>query len=290
MQITFGILAALITAVSIWVGYLNSQAKDTQQKHLKTEIGIHTGKTNRHNDLLAEIKGYNTKYKTQLINVEENLNVKDTNQAEKIGLDEKLATLNAEIKDLETRLADYKSKIPDIGEVDRLIANLLDAKKAITQLDAAISQLKQDNEKLTVEIASQNETITYNKRWMKNHTEYVGQQELKGKVKAIYKDWGFVVVNSGDLAGVTPRSILLVMRGEEIICEVKVKNATNTAATAEIMFDTMKEDDFIQIGDVVIAKAKAPKKDPGANNGETDEPADQPDQPEDQPDPFASPF
>ena len=165
MQITFGILAALITAVSIWVGYLNSQAKDAQQKHLKTEIGIHKGKTDRHDGLLAEIKKYNTKYKTQLINVEENLNVKDTNQAEKASLDGKLATLNSEIKDLETRLAEYKSKVPDIGDVDRLIEQLLDAKKAIAQLDAAISQLKQDNEKLTVEIASQNETITYNKRW-----------------------------------------------------------------------------------------------------------------------------
>ncbi len=289
MQITFGILAALITAVSIWVGYLNSQAKDAQEKHLKTEKGIHTGKTNRHDNLLAEIKGYNTKYKTQLINVEENLNVKDTNQAEKASLDGKLATLNSEIKDLETRLAEYKSKVPDIGDVDRLIEQLLDAKKAIAQLDAAISQLKQDNEKLTVEIASQNETITYNKRWMKNHTEYVGQQELNGKIKAIYKDWGFVVVNSGDLAGVTPRSILLVMRGEEVICEVKVKNATNTAATAEIMFDTMKEDDFIQIGDVVIAKAKAPVVDPGAESGDPVEPAAEPDKPE-VVDPFASPF
>jgi uncharacterized phage infection (PIP) family protein YhgE len=286
MSITFGILAALISAIAIWVGYLNSQAKDQQGELLKKDKAKHESAEKKLASLKKQIKDQNDGFNGVIANLAEKFDARDKKDEEIASLKQNLASLQSEVKELEGRLAEYQAKVPDIGEVDRLIKNLKEAKEAIAQIEASIEEIKGENERLTVEITQQEETIAYKKKWMTNHAEFQAQEELVTTVKAVYKNWGFVVLANGDVQGVTPRSSLVVKRGDEVIGELQVKTATNSVATAEIIFSSIKADDFIQVGDKVFPKVK-PKL-PEAKPATEEEPARKAEPKKD--DPFANPF
>ena len=299
MAITFGILAALIAAVSIWVGYKNGQAKDAQHEKLVKEVRKREDNEATKKNLEDRLADFNKYFVDNLEGVREQYDIRDQREQDLRDLEKELSDLKTRIAELEKEKKRYEDLIPDIGEVKRLVQRLRDTKKAIIALDKQLADLKEQNKKLTEEIAQQEETIAYNKRWMKNHSEFQAQEELNGSIKAIYKNWGFVIVNTGDAAGegdgnvggVTPRSMLLVKRGDEVICQLMVKTSTNNAATAEILFETMKEDDFIQIGDKVVARPKPKPEDPGAKKDPAEgggDPDPEPKENDKPKDPFAS--
>ena len=257
MAITLGIIAALLSAVAIWLGYLNGAAKDEQYSNLTKEKDTRKGNDAKLGKLNKEIEGYNEKFLANLDVINKDFTKRDSQLEILKEKEASLEELKSQITSLEAKKKNYDSIIPDIGEVKRLVENLRSTKERIATLDEEITRLKGDGDALTVEIAQQNNTLAYNKRWMKNHAEFQAQEELNGKIKSIYANWGFVVLDTGDTGGVTPRSLLQVKRGEDVICELVVKNATNTAASATILFDTMKEGDFIQVGDSVVPLPKS---------------------------------
>lgn len=256
MAITFGILAALISAVAIWLGYLNGLAKDEQHEHLTREIKIRTANEGKLASLRDLIKKQNSEFDGQAAILKEEFAVMDQKQEERAQKESELKSLEAEVAALEVRKQKYKEALPTSGEVTKLVEALRRLKGAIAALDEKIVQLKAEIEDRDNQIINQENTIAYNKKWMKNHSEFQSQEELNGKIKRIYKNWGFVVIDTGDVGGLTPRSSLLVKRDGEVICELLVKNSTNSKATAQILFDKMKEGDFIQLDDVVVAKPK----------------------------------
>lgn len=279
MAITFGILATLMTIVALWLGYVNNQAKEEQADHLKSEIESHVENEGTVTKLNTKLQEDNETFNQTLAVITEKLNERDAKETEKADLSENLSNLKSDVSDLNDRLADYQAKVPDIGKVDILIQDLQDAKKAIAAIEVNIDEVTQQNNTLSDQITQQNDTIAYQKKWISNHVVYQAQEELSTTVRAVYKNWGFVVVGAGDVQGVTPKSQLVVKRGEEVICELLVKTATNEVATAEIVFTTLKEGDFVQVGDTVSAK-------PVEENEVVEVPVDEP---KDEPAPAAAP-
>lgn len=277
MATTFGILAAVIVSISIWIGYKNSQAKAEQIEHVAKEENAKKANTATRNKLDKEIDDFKTKFAASLEKMKTQMDDKDEKEDEVVDLTQESDDLSKEIKDLEDQRDDYEAKVAEYGKPDKLIKELQDAKAAIVELDAEIDSLKKENDELTVRINSTNETIAFNSKVMKNHELFQAQEFLDGKVKAVYKNWGFVVLNKGDVEGVTPRSTLLVKRGEDVICELLVKNATNTSSTAEILFDTMLEGEFVQVGDKVYPKPVEVIVEPaGETSNEPTAPVDEP--------------
>jgi len=254
MATTLGILAGILSALAIWVGYLNSQAKDEQQEHLAKDLKTKAQESTKLSDLKGRIEEANTDYTGTLTKIVAQLDIRDDKEGVKAGLKSDLETLEAEVKDLEAQLADYQEKLPDTEDVDRLIKNLKEAQDAIEKVEVSISQVEEENTRLAAEIAQQNDNISYNDNKIKNHTEFRAQEDLKGKVTSVFGEWGFVVIGDGDIQGVTPRSMLTVMRGDEAIGELQVKTSTNNASTADILFETFTEGDHVQVGDIVVAK------------------------------------
>ena len=251
MSLTFGIIAALVTAVAIWVGYLNGQAKDEQARLLQEEIKENEKLVKRKKSYETRISEAHETFLADLEGIKVKLDERDEKELKKGELKVKLTALKSEVASLEQDKADFQTDIPDLGEVDRLVKNLKDTKAEITQLEGSAAELEADAAKLSAEISQQSERISKNNKWIKNHLEYKSQDGLSATIKAVYNDWGFVILSSGDAQGVTPRSRLVVKRGEEVIGELMVKTATNKAATAEIIYSKMKEGHFVQVGDSV---------------------------------------
>lgn len=271
MAITLGILAAIFTALAMWIGYVNNQAKEEQGRHLSQETGINKKNLDTVDNLNTKIKDQNQTYLASLKSISESLNKRDQKEAEKAELEENLASMKSEVSDLTARLADYKAKIPDTGAVEDLITDLKRAKTAIASIETSIDEVTLENSSLGENISQQADKIAFQQKWATNHSAYKAQEELSTSVRAVYKNWGFVVLGAGDLQGVTPKSQLVVKRGEEVICELVVKSSTNKAATAEVLVSTLLEGDYVRIGDTVTAK---PSSAPVVKKTESTEAAD----------------
>jgi len=238
MALTFGILAALLTGAAIWLGFLNGHAIDAQAAVHKDKVKERKQNEATHQGLLTQIAGFNQQYTETLPGIKDKFTKKDVAEQLRRDKESELAGLESQIVKLNKEKDYYKSIVPDIGEVERLVERLRETNKNIEIVKQEIETLKGENETLTAEIAVQEGTIAYHQKWRKNHSSLISQEELKGKIQSVYKSWGFVVVNTGDIGGVTPKSKLIVMRGEEEICHLLVKNATNEGASAEILFDS----------------------------------------------------
>lgn len=252
--IILGILAVLFTILALWFGVANNKAMEEQARHFESEVKDNEKNQARVNSLNKKINKYNENYAATLAEVGEKLAVRDQKEAEKVELNDQLSGLKTEVADLSDRLADYKEKIPDFGDVEVLINDLSTAKKEIATLETSIDEVTGENTALTELITQQNDTISYQDKWMGNHASYQAQEELETTVKAVYSNWGFVVLGAGDIKGVTPKSRLEVTRGGAKIAELIVKTATNEVATAEVVKGSIVEGDYVRIGDVVRAK------------------------------------
>ena len=259
MAITLGILAAIFTALAMWIGYVNNQAKEEQGRHLSEETDFNKSKLNTVSNLNNKIKEQNETYLASLKSISENLNKRDQKETEKIELTANLTSMKAEVASLNTRLDDYKATIPDVGAVEDLVEDLKRAKTTIASMEVAIDEVTTENDALTENISQQDDKIAYQLKWSSNHSAFVAQEELATSVHAVYKNWGFVVLGAGDLQGVTPNSQLIVTRGEEVVCELVVKSSTNKAATAAVVVSTLQEGDYVRVGDKVTAKPLALK-------------------------------
>ncbi len=277
MSLTFGILAALVTAVAIWVGYLNGQAKDEQARLLKDEIKVNEKLVKQRQGYIDRIDETQKAFLADLEAVKLKLDERDGKKVEANDLTNKLAGLKNEIASLEQEKADFQTDIPDLNEVDRLVKNLKEAKVELANLEGSVAELEADTGKLSAEIDQQVDAVSKNNQWIKNHTEFKSQEQLSATITAVYNDWGFVILSGGDAQGVTPRSTLIVKRGEEVIGELQVKTTTSKAATAEIMYSTLKEGESVQVGDSVSPKpvAVAAVEETTVGEGEKEAPAEQ---------------
>ncbi|MDB9741718.1 hypothetical protein OAB00_02570 [Akkermansiaceae bacterium] len=254
MAITLGILAAIFTALALWIGLKNEEAKKEQVKYLGIEKKDNENNLKTKKNLDEKIKGQNEAYFASIESIDKKLAERDQKEAEKLGLESDLAALKTNVEDLSNRLADFKAKIPDVGAVETLISDLQRAKEAIASTETQIDELNTANAILNDEITKQNDKIAYQVKWIGNHSAYQAQESLSASINAVYSNWGFVVVDAGDVQGVTPKSYLVVKRGEEYICDLVVKTTTNGAATAEIVQSTLVDGEYVQVGDNVTAK------------------------------------
>lgn len=266
-----GIIAAVFVTFSIWIGFKNGQAKDQQKEHLNKEKANHKENTAQRDKLNQEIENFQKKYTASLALISKKMNEKDTKETEARELKEESDGLDKEIANLTADRDDYQKKVDEYGNPDKLIKELQDAKSAITALDDEITELKSKNDELTVKINNTSNKITKNQKIMGNHQAYKAQDFLNARIKAVYKNWGFVVINKGDAQGVTPRSTVVVKRGDKVIAELLVKNATNNSSTAEIVFKTLAEGEFVQVGDKVVAKMVAAPVKPEATTAKKEE-------------------
>ncbi len=256
MQKLLIILAAILSLISIGLGYIN--------------------RTNFLHERGAKVAALADRDATAKKLAERSAELKATQ--EKLSVSESNATATAlEMADLRTRL-------------DKTTASLTDAQTQLTQKDADLAQQKSDLAAKDTHIAELEAKINpttpgsppqedYKKQLAEKEILNAGLQAklkttevqlaelrqsegmrkakimktgLEGKILAVNSSWNFVVISLGDRNGVMSNGELLIKRGEQLIGKVRITSVEPSTSIADIVVNSVRSGLSVMPGDSVI--------------------------------------
>jgi uncharacterized phage infection (PIP) family protein YhgE len=153
-------------------------------------------------------------------------------------MEEKLATLDAELKKQQQAAADEKAKLT----------------QQIEQLKVKVTEASKTTSAGGVKVGSDGKPVAQSAR------------PPSGVIVAYNEGWNFVVVNLGDKNGVTPESKLVVFRGGKAIAKLKITEVQPTHSSAGLIYPEGRNIEAVQTGDLVVfSKPEAAAADPSPN-------------------------
>lgn len=252
MPLLFGILTAVVLAVSTWIGYKNQAEYKNQIELRKVE--------ERNFDKEVENLKVATKKWNEAIELKEGL------IADNKVLTTEIAELESQIREVKSEIAQKESKkrqleaevlaatevMDKVGGVRALVPKIKGLRADIATLEADIesgnttlSNLKQTKADTETSIAKNEERVEF-------ETTGKSQPFLSTTIKTVYSSWGFVTLNGGDIQGVVPGSTLVVVRGGDTVAKLKVTTVEPNRAAADIILDSIAADVILMGGDKVV--------------------------------------
>ena len=260
MANVFGILTAIVLALSIFVAYKNKAAY---------EAGIVETATQKDNLRKSE-----ERLKIASNSFDETVKAKEGVDGEIAQLTEESSKVRKETEDIKSqnaaktlKVASNKEKLDDIRDKTARIGNIEELASKMRELGAEREQLGQsiaDNEAKLANLTAENnqaETQATALR-VKLDTFASGQSlpTLNTRIRSIYPTWGFVTLAAGNNRGVAANSSLDVVRDGQTIAKLLVTAVEATTSSASIVPDSIAADVTLMVGDrVVPAPAPAPK-------------------------------
>jgi len=252
MAKVFGILTALILASSAFVAFKNGEKhqieitnRQEEQKRLAvTERRLAAAKKD-----LAETTQSRIETETTVVRL-----TKDKFSQDKLNVDLKaqIDTKVAEVAANKEQLDTLKKKLEGLPNIESL-AGIMKARRAeleelastIAAAEATLANLTAESAHLDVVNANYREMATWPAAKKSNPA-------LKTRIGAIYSNWGFVTLASGNVAGVITSSNLDVVRDGETIAKLVVTAVEAGTASASIVPDSVKADTVLMVGDSVV--------------------------------------
>jgi len=262
MPLLFGILTALVLAISAWIGFKNQteykkqiDLRQAEEASFKREVNILKKRTDEWESTIDA--------KKVLITSNEGLS------EEIAALESKISEIKSEIaqketkkKQLETEVAEATEVMNKVGGVRALVPKIKGLRSDIASLTAEIEQGNASLSNLKQTKSDTESSIVVNEKRVEFETSGKSQPSLKTTIKTVYSSWGFVTLNGGDIQGVVPGSALAVVRGDEIVARLKVTTVEPNRAAADILRESLGADVFLRSGDKVVAEATAKPTEP----------------------------
>jgi hypothetical protein len=234
------IIASVVTAVAIFFGIQNRTtlietraAKDADNEKIKTEVAELEG-------VIAEVvtvQGDRKRAEDELAEQDELFKSAQRKLAERKSESE---ALDAQLKKYQDEFAVYKEQLDQLPpgvSLETLAEDINRLKQALAEKEADLEALEQE-----IEVMNQNhervkeieqEKIAFQER----RTQSFDVNSLEATVTAVNRDWGFVLVNAGSEAGITPSTSLLVARNNLPIGKIRIISLEPQSLVADIDFD-----------------------------------------------------
>jgi len=259
MSKIFGIIAAVILAVSAFVAWKNQGAYQKEIDRLHTEQAEEKSTT-------QELEGQQKRLK----DAEE---AKDSDLAKNEEVKKDLGLANDSYgdakKEVEALQETHKEKAAQIAEandilkdlpnpgdlvpkVKRMQSQVVEAENGIATEEARLANLARQEMDRKARMQSLRQVVD-------DYTTGNSLTSLKTRINSIYRNWGFVILAGGDRQGVVSGSRLDVMRGGEVIGKLKVTAVETGRAAADIILDSAAEGITLQAGDTVVAERELEK-------------------------------
>lgn len=249
------IISIILMGVSTFFGYQNgrsftavrNQKAETHRK-IKRELGDLNG-------VVAEI----TKTNVDINKVQGELDVAaEQLKAKKLQITQTEGETKRVTDDFEAKnkkVADYTEQLkklpPDI-KPETLEADLNKIKLAIQELNASAEAKKK-------EVAAELEKVKTSQGSLNDLTKKIDERKkafdrngLTARIVAVNNDWGFVILDAGQAAGITPDTKLLVTRGTQTVGKLNILAVEGGRTVANILSDTLTPGMTIAPGDKVI--------------------------------------
>ncbi len=263
MANVFGILTAIVLALSAWVAYKNKSAYE--------------------NDIAAttEQKGILTKTKARLtkdIEISTALPIKIAgvdSEVDKLTADEtaekaKNDGIKAQIDERTAKIAANKEKLDEIREKTQKVGDIKELAGKMRAMNAELEELGQsiaNNEAKFANLTAQDNAtkaqITAAKTKFDTWANNDSLPTAKTSIRSIYPAWGFVTLAAGNNIGLMTNSTLNVVRDGQTIAKLVVTAVESNSASASIIPDSLAQDTTLMVGDRVEPGEKPVAKKPG---------------------------
>jgi predicted RNase H-like nuclease (RuvC/YqgF family) len=260
MANVFGILTAIVLAVSAFVAFKNKARYETQigvtqsekDKLTKTDSRLTAAK-----EVLAELPVTISKVDAEVdgLTAEESTKQK-ANAALKAEVEEK----TKKIASNKEQLDDIRAKTEKVGDLKELASKMRTTKTELAELTESISSTEATLAGLTTQGAATQSQID---AATEKSTKYANGESLTGmstRIRSIYPNWGFVTLAAGNSSGVVNNSTLSVVRDGQAIASLLVTAVEANTASATIVPDSLEGDVTLMVGDTVVPGTKEVKK------------------------------
>lgn len=257
MANVFGILTAIVLAISAFVAYQNKNAYQreiTAATERKDELSKSKARlklaTDTYNSTLAQRNEVDT----------ENVGLAETEVAQKktnSDLDELVKDKTAKVAVNKEKLDEIRDKTAKIGDIKELASKMRATNAELVELAQSISSAEAKRD----DLIAQNTRAEKDASGLKSMFETISSGQslptLNTRIRSIYPTWGFVTLSAGNAAGVTANSTLDVVRDGSTIAKLLVTAVEAGTASASIIPDSVAQDVTLMVGDRVIPAQKA---------------------------------
>lgn len=259
MANVFGILTAIVLALSAFVAFKNKARYESQigvtqtakEKLTKSQARLAADKEVQ-GALPGEISGVDGEVET--LTGQEAAKQK-ANTALKADVEAKTKKISANKEQLD----DIRAKTEKVGDLKQLASNMRTMNAEVAELTESISGSEAKLANLTSQgTATQAQIDAANDKSAK----YSGGESLAGlntRIRSIYPNWGFVTLAAGNSSGVVNNSTLSVVRGGETIASLLVTAVEANTSSATIVPDSLGADVTLRAGDRVVPGVKETK-------------------------------
>ncbi len=259
MANVFGILTAIVLAVSAFVAFKNQAAyeKDLAQTASRhDELSKSEARLKADEEILTAlpIERAGVDAEVDKLSADE-AGQKKTNS----DLSDKKDELTAKIAASKEQLDAIREKTQKFGDVGQLAAKIREDNAAIEELKQSIANDEAKLANLEAETASTESQIAGAKSKFEDFAAGRSLPTLNTRIRSIYPNWGFVTLAAGNNAGVVTNSTLNVVRNDQVIAKLLVTAVESGTASASIVPDSLADDTTLMVGDRVVPGLKETK-------------------------------
>lgn len=258
MANVFGILTAIVLALTAFVAYKNKDAyanelihrKDEERKLAASQVRLKIAQ-----DTLAATHKERTATEVVVANLKA-----DEAAQKKVNAD-----LKQEI-DSKTQVAENnQKKLDDIREQTKAIGEIRELAQKVKTIRNQMDDLRQsiaNNETKLANLTEDNNQTIGRNDVLKGETEMIAMREsffTKTRIVSIYPNWGFVTLGAGHISGVVTGSSLVISRNGETVGKLLVTAVESNTASASIVPGSIGEGTVLMVGDEVLPTHKSSK-------------------------------
>ncbi len=265
MANVFGILTAIVLALSAFIAYQNKKAYENEISETANQKGklresekrLKTAKDNLASTI-AERTGVD----------EENLRltgVEATQKKDNEDLNQQISAKTTKTAANKEQLDKFREQTSKIGDVKELASKM---RQTNSDLEELAQSIKATDDKLANLTADNNKTeahATAIKKKFETISNVLSLPTLNTRIRSIYPSWGFVTLAAGNNGGVVANSTLDVVRGSNVIAKLMVTAVESNSASASIIPDSMAQDVTLMVGDRVVPSQKSAAPQPSKN-------------------------
>ncbi len=202
-------------------------------------------KLNETKDLIVRTEGELTQAQQDLTNTNSQISDKEI----------EIARLRTQLQQSQARVAQLEEQIQEAGGIEELLAETQQLQRNLEEAQATIASRQQQLAIATNRLADLTASI-------RNYQELEGRQragrladDFQARVTSVFPDWGFVILDRGNLAGAYSNATLEVRRGGTTVGQLRIGNVEQQVAFADVVPNTFDAGDMPRAGDVVVPAA-----------------------------------
>jgi peptidoglycan hydrolase CwlO-like protein len=249
------IISALVMLGASMLAYQNGRTfKEVRESKAIVHGQITTALKERLN-VVASINQKNSEVAKVQTDVEGQTEKLKSNKLKVAQTDSELKRVEDELKtknDKMTMLQDQLKKLPAGFNPQTIAEDLNKIKQEIAELQTQAESKKQEVAGVEKKVGESKKVLEDIVAKIEARKKSFERNSLRARVVAVNSDWGFLVIDAGEAAGITPDTKLIIVRGTQTVGKISILAVQGSRTVANILTDTLAPGFQPSPGDTVI--------------------------------------